>query len=292
MREWVQAPWITLCESSTDTQCTPIEDCDGKATALGALLRCAGLKVRVLHIKYYGGAQDHVSIAVETEKGWMEADSTIDKELGPPTKNAKVTMIDPFDPKYVPSGEGAGMFVGVGLAYAGHGDITPTLEVGAAAAPTLGTFQSVTDNAVHAGLRYRIGLQLTFTTDPTGNYSLQQQARVYFQQKGWVLEALDQQAAANPITNSGDTTYEAPFILQGISTTDQTLANDDFANYLVLGVQSATSNPPAPGAAPLTVTSPQPSTFNVGYGAALLVTTGAAAIAWGGWRIYKRSRRV
>jgi hypothetical protein len=128
LREFVQAPWVTLCQDGDDKSCSPTGDCDCIASAVGALLRAAGLKVRVLHIKYYGGAQDHISIAVETERGWLEADATIDSDLKPITKAAKVTMIDPFDPKYVPAGEGAGLFIGVGRHAEPRWDYVPSME--------------------------------------------------------------------------------------------------------------------------------------------------------------------
>jgi hypothetical protein len=113
MREWVQSARITLCVDGAPV-CIPIEDCDGMAVALGALLRAAGIDVKIQSIDYGPGVQPHVNLVFKDDSGhWLEIDATTNRPIGSGSPGKKV-LVDPLDPKAVPSSTPDGAFIGVG----------------------------------------------------------------------------------------------------------------------------------------------------------------------------------
>jgi hypothetical protein len=118
MTEMVQRAKHSLCVG--DNLCIPIGDCDDKVVALGALMRAAGLDVKILSVTYGGGAQDHVSLSFLSDNGrWLEADPTTTAPIGAASPGRKVA-IDPLAPDGAPAGEGNGIFVGVGRPGVGY----------------------------------------------------------------------------------------------------------------------------------------------------------------------------
>jgi hypothetical protein len=142
-REMVQRATMTLCVDGAPV-CIPIGDCDDMTVALGALMRSAGLGVRIAHIQYPGGAQDHVLIAFESDDGqWLNADATTSHPIGY-AGAGKRTLIDPLDPKVNPTPYPDGAFVGVGRApVVGSAIMLPRVFVGAGA-----VWQSDVDGAI------------------------------------------------------------------------------------------------------------------------------------------------
>ena len=130
-REMVQRATMTLCVDGAPV-CIPIGDCDDMTVALGALMRAAGLGVRIAHIQYPSGAQDHVLAAFESDDGqWLNADATTDHPIGF-AGHGKRTLIDPLDPAVNPTPYPDGAFIGVGRApVVGSAMMLPRVFVGA-----------------------------------------------------------------------------------------------------------------------------------------------------------------
>jgi hypothetical protein len=145
-----------------------------------------------------------------------------------------------------------------------------------AAVTTQTPYQQVTDSQVHAGLRYRLGIQLTFTVDPS---TLTQAAILAPLASDWYVESFDAQTTANFI--AGLNQWEQAYILQGISLRDHQLVNDAYVNYLVVGVQ-ATSVTSAPQASAIV---PAPtSNRNVSLVAASAIAAVAGGVGYALWK--------
>jgi hypothetical protein len=110
--EYIQKAHVTLC---TDTECVPMEDCDGHTVALVTLLICAGIDARILALDYGPGKQPHVMGIFQDDDGrWLEIDSTTDKPIGHNSFAMRKQIIDPFDPRIARSGEERGVMIGAG----------------------------------------------------------------------------------------------------------------------------------------------------------------------------------
>ena len=114
MRESVYRPRYLLCVKGAKL-CVKIGDCSNMNCALGALMRAAGLDVKVQGIEYGGGAQDHVNIVVylADERKWAEADATTSAPVGSSSPGRKI-LYDPHDPKVTGAGVAGGVFIGAG----------------------------------------------------------------------------------------------------------------------------------------------------------------------------------
>jgi hypothetical protein len=167
-----------------------------------------------------------------------------------------------MNPTQVPGNEfPQGAFVGVG-----------------ATAPSAIPYQSVTiptagAAVAHTGLRYRLGLVLTFQSDPTDNYRAQQETRAYFEGQGWSIESADAQGPAQSIPNAG---YVQSWLIQAVATREIELAQSDAVTYVVVGVQASSATPPAPGAAPIVPVATLPWNASIAGGVVAAVGLGAA----------------
>jgi hypothetical protein len=281
MTEMIQAAHLTLCSEGSNALCIPIADCDDVCVALGSLIGAIGVDVRILALDYGPGIQPHVLLEFETESGWLTVDATPPyPPIGQRPFAQKTSVVDPHDPQIVPTSMPGGAFVGVG------------------AAPLAIAYQSVTLPATaKAGLRYRVGMQLTFTNStfqnsPMGDNPVNEpdatarDTQAYFTRQGWVVELLTPQGPAELVP--GVNQYIQSWILQGIPTADIALTDDTFAQYLVVGVQASTATPGAPSA-PI-VPDVSTTVSAVSFGTAVLVAMGLGAAGAVGYYAYKNYR--
>jgi hypothetical protein len=143
---------------------------------------------------------------------------------------------------------------------------------------------------VHTGLRYRFGVQLTYSYNPTGNYRAEGETKWYFEQN-WLIESMTPTGPAQYI--AGLDQWIQPFIIQGVAKNDLTLKDDDFVQYLVVAVQAAQPNPSPPPPAPQPTSDPNAppkANSNVSYASAVLWTLGIGLAAGGVWEGYKYVR--
>jgi hypothetical protein len=171
-------------------------------------------------------------------------------------------------------------------------------SMGLGAAPSVTTqtpYQQVTDNQVHTGLRYRLGMQLTFNQDPS--IAIDTQALLNLFSDTWFIESFDAQA---PATATASGSREQTYVLQGIAKADQTLADTNTSvgavdltrvsvgiKYLAVGVQSATSTPATTAIVPISPSTPADSN-NVSFIAASLAAAVAGGIGYSLWKRYYR----
>ena len=275
MTEMIKAAHLTLCSEGSNALCIPIGDCDDLAVALGSMIGSIGIDVRVLGVEYGLGIQPHVLLEFQDDGGrWLTVDPS---PPFPPIgyqSSAVVSSVrtDPWDPKAVPSDSPDGKYVGVG-----------------ATAPTPIAYQTITvpGATTSVGLRYRLGMTLTFESDPTGNYRMLQETTTYFSGKGWVIEHLDPHGppAFIPTLNQ----WVQGWVLQGLSAQAISLTNDDFVTYLVGGVQASGTSAVTPGGAPGALTSPL-SSINLSVATGVAIAVGLGAAAGAGYFYWKRSR--
>lgn len=261
MTEMVVAAGNSLCLEGF--ACLPLGDCDDTIVALGSLIGAAGLDVHVLALDYGPGIQPHVILEFQDDDSrWVAADGTPPyPPLGYRPK-AKYTTVDPMNPTQVPGNEYPnGAFVGVG-----------------ASAPSAIPYQSVaiptSGSAVaHTGLRYRIGMVLTFQSDPTDSYRASVETRFYFEALGWTIESLDPQGPAQSILDTG---WVQSWLMQAVATREIPLSQSDAVTYVVVGVQAASATPAAPGAAPIVPVTALPWNASIAGGVVAAVGLGAA----------------
>lgn len=158
-----------------------------------------------------------------------------------------------------------------------------TMGLGAQTVTTTTPYQPVTNGVVHAGLRYRIGMQITFGSDPT---SMEQSDISDQFSADWFVESFDDASPANFVP--GLNVWEQSFIMQAIAKHDMTLVGSATVSYLVVGVQASSANPLSPGAVvPATPVAPSGS-MNV----SLLAAGAVAAVAGGvGYSLLRRKKR-
>ena len=284
--ELIQSAHITLCVPGTKGEqvCIPVEDCDGHIVALGGLMAAYGMDVHILDIQYGPGIQPHVILEFQDDDGrWVTVDSTPPYPPLGYRPVGKYTVIDPLDPKMAPAGHAQGDFIGYG-----------------ASAPSAIPYQQVTlPGVAHTGLRYRLGMQVTFGYDPTDQPVAKQGAETYFTEEGFAIESFEAQGPAQLVP--GLDVYIQSYILQAIATKEIPLSDKDVSassgpftgavtsvQYLVVGVQSSTAKPPAPG--PIVVAPVADHPVNVSLGKAVAVAAGVgvgvgAAVYF--WRRYR-----
>jgi len=138
-------------------------------------------------------------------------------------------------------------------------------------------YTQVTDGQVHAGLRYRVAIQLTFTSDPsqTDPQTIEDQFS-----GSWYIESFDAQDQAQIVP--GLNQWIQTFLLQGIALQDQQLTNSSTINYLVVGVQSSNASP-QPTSTPAAIPPPQ-ANGNVSLVAASLVAAVVGGVGYGLWK--------
>ncbi len=285
--EMIGSADITLCVPGTrgEKVCIPVEDCDGHIVALGGLIAAFGIDVHILDLVYGPGIQPHVLLEFQDDNGrWVTVDSTPPYPPLGYRPAGKYTVIDPLDPKVAPTGYGQGDFIGYG-----------------ASAPSAIPYQNVPlPGVAHTGLRYRVGMQVTFGYDPTDQPVAQRGAEEYFTGQGWTVESLDAQGPAQLVP--GIDQYIQSFILTAIAGKEIALPTADTpasagpftgavtsVQYLVVGVQSSTASPPAPGPI-VAVTTPGSYPVNLSLGKAAAVAVGVGVGIGAAIYVYRRYR--
>jgi hypothetical protein len=158
----------------------------------------------------------------------------------------------------------------------------------AAAPPNAIPYRQVTPPVqLQAGLRYRVGFQQTFDYDPGNPVSYRALSEIkYALESFFTIESLDPQQPAQLVP--GLNTYQQPWVMQGIASSNATFDNTPNMTLLVVGVQSSGT----PGAVvPIQpATNPAP-TDNVSGGKVLIVSAGLGVGAGLGWYLYRLSSR-
>ena len=161
-----------------------------------------------------------------------------------------------------------------------------SLGLGAPSATTAVTsqtqFQTVTDNSIHTGLRYRILMQILFSQDPS---TVDQVALTSQFSGGWFIETFEPVGSAQPAgSNFGQTSqtdqWTQEFLLQGIALADQTLANTATVTYESVSVQSVSATPATNAIVPSVTPTPSNNVSLIGAVAVAAVVGGIGYSVW------------
>ena len=143
--------------------------------------------------------------------------------------------------------------------------------------PSLLAYQTVTNNQVFAGLRYRLDVSVTTNANPTGT----EQTEQGFFEQNWDIETFEPlQAAGYDATTQ---TFVTPYVLQGIAKQNTTLVDQAMSvsapgvQYLTVSVQAA-----QPGVSPGAVTAiSSPATPTASNNTSAFAVGGAAVVVGG-----------
>jgi hypothetical protein len=289
--EFMKSAAVTLCAPGT-TLCVQMGDCDDLSIALGTLCSAYGIPTKILKQTFGSDAQEHVLIVIQCDDGsWLSADPSVpDKPLGWRAPASREDTIDPFDPSTITSLVGReAEFIGVGRIGVWRGGVPTARSVvglvrtglgytGLAQAPAP-TFQLLADRLVYHGNRYRIGMLVSTIATPNvpdpgyGYLTVEQRLRNVLG-PNWTIEQL---------SPTGDVVGGVQsWILQGIATSDQQLADSAFLTYSVIAAQVPPPN--APAAVPQATDG-----GNVGATKVALIFGAASLAAW--WAVPKVLRR-
>jgi hypothetical protein len=143
-------------------------------------------------------------------------------------------------------------------------------------------FQTVTDNSVHTGLRYRILLQVLFSQDPS---TVDQITLTSQFSSNWFIESFEPVGSAQSAgSNFGQTSqtdqWTQEFVLQGIALSDQTLANTATVTYESVSVQSSSASPVTNAVVPSITPTPSNNLSLIGVAAVAAVVGGVGYSVW------------
>jgi hypothetical protein len=286
--------------------------------------------VEIVRVFYGDGIQQHVFVEVQDERGhWIPLDPSTDLPAGQKTKGKRETRISPLDDKATGlegTDKAGAQYIGIGRPLevweqdTSNGDWhkhDPNKGLGAADAATL-SYQLVTSGQIRAGLRYRIGMNVTFPFDPSGECPIEQLARCgyglaraktwlseVFTQGQWTVEKLNPLNTARPMADTGK--FWQWWLMEGIARQDlqiSTKPDDTWIDHpdiqiTVIGVQSKVANPPPPDPQPkpnLTTDRQKEESSNIGPLGALGIIAGVSIVGGLGimgfkkWRASKSAR--